>query len=268
MTLEKALRLFNLAKFTKDQKVLKKRYRKLAFKFHPDKGGTEAKFLEIHTAYEFLCNYTPKKNNSNNSSKNTTNKTNFHHFGKERKKRRKRALDAQDIVLDMEVSVKELYDGFKQELKYARRFACESCNGRGCIICEGSIKHQTIGLEVGIHSTLMNSNLEIIYEGYGDKLKETADLVLKMKIDDKSFFQIGEVSDRTKVLDITSKMSVIPKEGEFSIDVLTLDGKKPITISKGDKSFKTLRLKNRGLVFTNKQGVQIRGDHLVTILFT
>ena len=37
-----------------DEKEIRKRYKKLAIKHHPDKGGDEAKFKEINAAYEIL----------------------------------------------------------------------------------------------------------------------------------------------------------------------------------------------------------------------
>ena len=41
---------------------IKKAYRSMAMKYHPDRGGDEKKFKEISQAYEFLSD--PRKNKS------------------------------------------------------------------------------------------------------------------------------------------------------------------------------------------------------------
>ena len=55
-----------------DEKILKKQYRLLALRYHPDKNSgnkdAEEKFKEISSAYEFLCNYL-----SNGGMENTEN---------------------------------------------------------------------------------------------------------------------------------------------------------------------------------------------------
>ncbi len=41
-------------------KQLKKAYRKKAFQYHPDKGGTQEEFVIIKTCYDFLKEYGTK----------------------------------------------------------------------------------------------------------------------------------------------------------------------------------------------------------------
>ena len=40
-----------------DPKVIKKAYRQMCLKYHPDKGGSQEKFILITKSYEYLMKY-------------------------------------------------------------------------------------------------------------------------------------------------------------------------------------------------------------------
>lgn len=42
---------------TKDKAIIKTAYRKLCLRYHPDKGGSKEKFIEINQAYEYLITH-------------------------------------------------------------------------------------------------------------------------------------------------------------------------------------------------------------------
>ena len=68
MNLLKARKILELPDDYNDV-ILKKNYRSLAMKYHPDKNketGANEKFVEINAAHEFLSKYEPPKNVNNN----------------------------------------------------------------------------------------------------------------------------------------------------------------------------------------------------------
>jgi molecular chaperone DnaJ len=128
---------------------LKKSYRKLAFRYHPDRNrdkGAEAKFKEINEAYEVL---------SDAEKRVTYNR--FGHagldggfargfegfdfggfgdifdafFGGTTHRRRSTAERGADLRIDMEISFKEAAFGCERELEIGRIEPCSACHGTG-----------------------------------------------------------------------------------------------------------------------------------------
>ena len=63
--------LYNTLELSKDSNIIeiKKQYKKLAMRHHPDRGGDSEKFKQISEAYDILSDEGKKKNYDNNSNK-------------------------------------------------------------------------------------------------------------------------------------------------------------------------------------------------------
>jgi len=134
---------------------IKKSYRKLSKKHHPDVGGNEDNFKEIAEAYETLSD-TEKKSNYDrygHAGKNMSNGNPFggnpfdngfnmndftNNFnGGQRQKR------GSDISFNIKITLEEVFNGVSKKFKYNRTSACKSCNGEGgsdkqiCGTCNG-----------------------------------------------------------------------------------------------------------------------------------
>ena len=133
------------------QEDIKKAYRKLAFQYHPDKGGDEAKFKEINEAYEILSD-TDKKRNYDLGGNPNGNPfggagmdindlfQNFFQRGGNPFNRRGPAVP--DKIINLDIDVFESYKGSVKTFTYHRRYPCDGCNGSGgervkCVTCNG-----------------------------------------------------------------------------------------------------------------------------------
>lgn len=141
---------------------LKKAYRKLALKFHPDKNPNEGeRFKLISQAYEVLSNEEKRRiydNGGEQAIKEGGNSGGFHSpmdifemffgMGGNRGQRDRGPKRGKDVVYQMSVTLEELYNGTTRKLSIQKKVICDKCEGSGtrnpsvgaerCSNCRGS----------------------------------------------------------------------------------------------------------------------------------
>lgn len=139
---------------------IKKAYRQLAHKYHPDKaGGDEKKFKEINEAYQVLSDDKKRAQydqfgsvfgeggpswggvNFEDLFRNAGGFSGFRDadfdfgdifgdiFGQRRARRYK--TKAQDISIDLEIALEDIYKGLKKDIKLRKSVVCPNCEGSG-----------------------------------------------------------------------------------------------------------------------------------------
>lgn len=139
---------------------IKKAYRKMAVKYHPDKGGDEEKFKEASEAYNVLSDDQKKSNYDNYGSAEGSPFGGGNPFGggspfgfdfdindmfggfngfNTQVNRKKGG----DLRINIKIKLKEVRDGKHVKIKYKHKEKCGSCNGIGgkttkCSSCSGT----------------------------------------------------------------------------------------------------------------------------------
>lgn len=131
-----------------DQKTIKKAYRKLAVKHHPDKGGDEHKFKEINAAYEILSD--PEKRqkydkygleglDEGGGGAGGAEDLFSMFFGGGRSKS-SGPRRGEDVNHPLKVSLEDLYNGKTVKLAITRQVIvgeskiCDTCDGQGVVV--------------------------------------------------------------------------------------------------------------------------------------
>ena len=145
--------------------VIKKAYRKLAVKYHPDKNPdddkAEGKFKKISEAYDVLGDEVKRNNYDNPNPLNSMfGNTGFNPFdmfrgANQRQTRPKNPpMRGRDIQLIVNVSLYTLLFGGKEKFKLSYDDPCQTCKGKGatefevCTTCNGigaQVHHQKLG---------------------------------------------------------------------------------------------------------------------------
>ena len=127
---------------------IKKSYRQLALKHHPDRGGDPEKFKKIQAAYEVLSD-NDKKNKYDKFGMDGLNENHVQFEGHDifdmffggRTRRPQRQRRGKDTIHHIKLCLEDLYNGKKIKLGINRKVIdgkakkCEACNGNG-VICE------------------------------------------------------------------------------------------------------------------------------------
>lgn len=136
-----------------DAKTIKKAYRKLAIKHHPDKGGDAEKFKEINAAHEVLSDPEKRKLYDKYGLEGLKNGGGgegmdifdmfFGGGGRRRGGGRKEKPQLKPTVKKIRVSLEQIYNGHVKHIIVDRKVVCTDCNGKGganiktCPDCKG-----------------------------------------------------------------------------------------------------------------------------------
>jgi len=136
---------------------IKKAYRKLAIKLHPDKGGDEEKFKEVTRAFEVLSDdekrriydqYGEEGLSQEGMSSGMNAEDIFEAFfggglfGSSRSRSRG-PRKGEDVVHALKVTLNDLYNGKTSKLALNRHRICPSCDGKGTTHPNGVTKCKT-----------------------------------------------------------------------------------------------------------------------------
>lgn len=143
----------NVSKDASSEEI-KKSYRKLALKEHPDKGGDAEKFKEISLAYDVLSDPEKRENYDNGGNGNIDNHSHFNpndifqqfFGGMEQNNQRNNIIKRKTHIHNVSVTLSDIYFGIKKTFKISIdkicnncKVSCNECNGKGILLMRQSI---------------------------------------------------------------------------------------------------------------------------------
>lgn len=140
------------------QDEIKKAYREMAKKYHPDRGGDEVKFKEVSEAYETLSDENKRVQYDRfgtSGGQNGGSRYQSHGFedifadfgdifGNGFGRQRQRVRKGSDLRVQLNVTLEDVMIGSLKKIKYKKQKSCNTCSGKGgteiksCIACNGT----------------------------------------------------------------------------------------------------------------------------------
>ena len=211
---------------------IKKSYKKLAMKYHPDRGGNETRFKEISEAYSILSDkdkrlkydrfgYNALNNNDNISPHDIFNNI-FSGFSNFSNIHSNTNVDGSITIKKVNVELDDIYNGCKKQIKITQNMKCTRCNGLGCttngnVICNICNGDKYIHKQYTIGGVFNNTVKNVCYNcnGRGYIIKDNFKCI---KCDGKSYINITNnytinIEKGTTVFND----SIIRKKGKYNI---------------------------------------------------
>ena len=146
MTIQEAIRVLeiNVPFQNLDENILKKHYKIMAKKYHPDinkDDNAEEMFKKVNQAKSTLESALKSHNQQNDMFSMFNDMFNWATAKKQ----------IQPIIVNITLNLKEQYYGGNKDISFKRRTVCRSCEGKGCDLCSGQgfiIKEERINVNI------------------------------------------------------------------------------------------------------------------------
>ena len=260
--MEKYYKILNVKEGDSYEKI-KKNYRKLQIKYHPDKGGNEEMFIKINDAYTIINekiknNKTKQNNNLNNCqedffnlflniSKNLKKSDNLNNLNKENilEKIKKKINKPSPIIRNIEITLEEAYTGKSYPLNIERWYLDNNVKVK---------EKETIYID--IYPGIDNNEL-IILRNKGNIINEDnkGDIKIFVKI-------VNDTNYKREGLNLIYKKKLTLKEVlvGFSFKIKHLSGKDYVINSNDNKIINindNKKFQNMGMKRNNNTGLLI-----------